>query len=74
MRFSKNRAAHKQLVTRSRYVWLKKPWNLTDAQATRLSQLEGLNLKINRAYLLKEAFREFWNYRRAGWAKRYLSR
>ena len=74
MRFSENRAAHKQLVTRSRYVWLKKPWNLTDAQATRLSQLEGLNLKINRAYLLKEAFREFWNYRRAGWAKRYLSR
>ena len=67
-------AAHKQLVTRSRYVWLKNPWNLTDAQATRLSQLEGLNLKINRAYLLKEAFREFWNYRRVGWAKRYLSR
>jgi transposase len=67
-------AAHKQLVTRSRYVWLKNPWNLTDAQATRLSQLEGLNLKINRAYLLKEAFREFWNYRRAGWAKRYLKR
>ena len=55
-------------------MWLKNPWNLTDAQATRLSQLEGLNLKINRAYLLKEAFREFWNYRRVRWAKRYLSR
>ena len=67
-------AAHKELVARSRYVWLKNPWNLTDKQAVRLSQLEALNLKIGRAYLIKEAFREFWNYRRAGWAKRYLRR
>ena len=67
-------AAHKQLVVRSRYVWLKNPWNLTDTQAVRLTQLEALNLKIGRAYLLKEAFRESWNYRRAGWAKRYLTR
>lgn len=65
-------AAHKRLVARTRYVWLKNPWNLTEKQATRLSELEGLNLKINRAYLLKEAFREFWSYRQAGWAKRYL--
>ena len=67
-------AAHKQLLARTRYVWLKNPWNLTGTQAARLSELERLNLKINRAYLLKEAFREFWNYRRAGWAKRYLKR
>lgn len=67
-------AEHKQLVARTRYVWLKNPWNLTDKQAARLSELERLNLKINRAYLLKEAFREFWNYRRAGWALRYLKR
>ena len=50
------------------------PWNLTDKQAVRLSQLEALNLKIGRAYLIKEAFREFWKYRRAGWAERYLTR
>ena len=66
--------SYKQLVARTRYVWLKNPWNLTNSQATRLGELEKLNLKINRAYLLKEAFREFWNYRRAGWAKRYLKR
>ena len=24
--------AHKQLMARSRYVWLKNPWNLTDKQ------------------------------------------
>lgn len=67
-------AQHKQLVARTRYVWLKNPWNLTENQSIRLGQLERLNLKIGRAYLIKEAFREFWNYRRAGWAKRYLTR
>ncbi len=28
-----------------------------------LSDLEKLNLKINLAYLLKEAFRKYWHYR-----------
>ena len=65
---------HKQLMAKTRYIWLKNPWNLTDNQATRLGELEALNLKINRAYLLKEAFREFWDYNRAGWAKRFLDR
>lgn len=66
--------AHKELMAKTRYIWLKNPWNLTDKQQARLSQLEQLNLKINRAYLLKEAFREFWCYSRSGWAKRYLDK
>ena len=66
--------AHKELMTKTRYIWLKNPWNLTDKQQLRLSELEQINLKINRAYLLKEAFREFWSYTYAGWAKRYLDR
>ena len=59
---------------KTRFIWLKNPWNLTEAQHRRLSELEHLNLKINRAYLLKELFAHFWTYRRAGWAKRYLKR
>ena len=39
-----------------------------------LGELERLNLKIKRAYLLKETFAQFWSYRHAGWAKRYLPR
>lgn len=66
--------AHKALMAKTRYIWLKNPWNLTDKQKARLSELEHLNLKINRAYLLKEAFREFWEYTRPGWAKRYLDK
>jgi len=63
---------YKRLLARTRYIWLKSPWNLTDRQRFRLSELEGLNLKINRAYLLKESFREFWDHQTPDSAKEYL--
>ena len=66
--------AHKALMVKTRFIWLKNPWNLTDGQTFRLTELERLNLKINRAYLLKELFRHFWSYTYAGWARRYLKR
>ena len=66
--------SHKELVTHTRYIWLKNPWNLTDQQKGRLSVLEKLNLKINRAYLLKESFRQLWNYKTMGWASRFLKK
>lgn len=62
------------LLKHTRYIWLKNPWNLTPKQRQRLGHLEKLNLRINRAYLLKEAFREFWEYKTFGWAKRYLKK
>lgn len=65
---------HQNLMKDTRYIWLKNPWNLTEKQKNRLGSLEKLNLKINRAYLLKEAFRKFWSYNKKGWAKRYLKK
>ena len=65
---------HKELVKRTRYLWLKNPWNLKDDQKARLSALEKLNLKINRAYLLKEAFRDLWSYTKPAWATKYLQK
>jgi transposase len=62
------------LLKRTRYIWLKNPENLTDKQRARLGYLEKLNLKINRAYLLKESFRELWSYQRTGWANRFLTK
>jgi transposase len=64
----------KDLLKDTRYIWLKNPWNLTDRQKVRLSALEKLNLRINRAYLLKEAFRRFWAYQYRGWAEKYLQK
>ena len=63
-----------EILQRTRYIWLKNPENLTDKQRARLGYLEQLNLRCNRAYLLKESFREFWEYKRKGWAKRFLKK
>ncbi|MGC9424159.1 ISL3 family transposase [Vibrio sp.] len=69
----KLKSSDPELLKKSRYIWLKNPWNLTDNQKIRLSDLEKLNLKINRAYLLKEAFRKFWDYSYKAWARKYLN-
>lgn len=60
------------VLKKTRYIFLKNPENLTDKQRMRLSDLERLNLRINRAYLLKEAFRPFWDYTCRAWAESYL--
>jgi transposase len=63
-----------ELLKDTRYIWLKNPWNLTPKQKQRLGYLEKLNLRTNRAYLLKEAFRQFWEYDHVGWARSYLKK
>lgn len=63
---------HKDLVKNSRYLWLKNPWHLTGGQAERLATLVKLNTEVHRAYLLKEMFRRFWEYKYPGWARRFL--
>lgn len=62
------------LLKDTRYLFLKNPWNLTDPQRRRLGFLEKLNLKVTRAYILKEAISGLWVYRVKGWAKRFLDR
>jgi transposase len=47
--------------------------HLLDAVDTvRKEKAQKLNLKINRACLLKKAFRKFWDYSHKAWAKKYL--
>jgi transposase len=49
------------LLNKSKYLFLKKPENLTDKQEIRLSYLLKLNLRSVKAYLLKEEFRLLWD-------------
>ena len=63
---------HKGILAGTRYIWLKNPWNLTDRQKVSLSFLEKLNLKIHRAYLLKESFRDFWQSTSKEIARKFL--
>jgi transposase len=66
------RATNPDLLEGTRYLWLKNPWNLKRHQRARLHELEWYNLKINRAYLLKELFRHVWDFTTRKRAKRYL--
>ena len=61
-KIEKNKPINPELLKRTRYLWLKNPENRKDEERARLGSLEKLNLKSHRAWLLKEFFREFWNY------------
>ena len=63
---------HEPVLKHSRWIWLKRAWNLTQKQGVKLGQLLKYNLQTVRAYLLKEDFHRFWEYRRPNWAKRYF--
>lgn len=51
-------------LSKTRYIWLKNPVNLTRAQAARLDEIgkmRKLNLRTMRAYHIRLNFQEFWN-------------
>jgi len=56
----------------TRYLWLKNPWNLRDAERPRLAALLRQHLPIVKAYLLKESFRDFWSHTIRSAAQRFL--
>jgi len=62
------------VLTHSRWCLLKRPENLTENQDIKLRELLGCNLKTIRAYLLKEDFRFFWEYKSAAWAGKFLDK
>jgi transposase len=60
------------LLTHSRWCLLKRPENLTDRQTVKLDELLKYNLQSVRAYLHREDFQRFWEYRSPAWAGRFL--
>ena len=68
------RHTNPDLLTGTRYLWLKHSCNLTPQERGRLSHLERLNLRINRAYLLKEMFCQLWQCQSRQEAERLLDR
>ncbi len=62
------------ILKKSRWLFLKRPENLTDKQDTSLAALLQYNLKTVRSYLLKEDFQFFWEYCSAYWAGLFLDR
>jgi len=69
----KAEAEKKPFIKGERYNILRNSDNLTPEQQVSLQKLLDLNANINAAYMLKEAFRDFWTYRHFGYARRFLS-
>ena len=62
------------VLTKSRWLLLKRPENLTEKQETKLADLLRYNLKSIRSYLLKEEFQLFWSYKSPYWAGQFLDK
>lgn len=55
----------------SRYLWMTNEENQSEDAADRFATLKHTDLKVARAWAIKELFRNFWSYTYAGCAKRF---
>ena len=60
------------VLKKSRWLLLKREDNLKTEQRFRLPDLLRYNLRTVRAYLLKVAFQQLWDYNSATWAGKFL--
>ncbi len=63
---------YEHILKHSRWCFLKRPENLTEKQTVKLKDIVKYNLKTMRAYLLREEFQRFWEYRSPTWAAKFL--
>jgi transposase len=65
---------YEAVLTKTRWLLLKRPVNLADKQETKLADLLLYNLRSIRCYLLKEEFQLFWRYTSPYWAGELLDK
>lgn len=65
---------YEPVLTKTRWLLLKRPENLTARQDSKLAELLQYNLKSIRSYLLKEEFQLFWQYISPYWAGVFLDK
>jgi transposase len=56
----------------TKYLWLYSEENLPERLIPTLERLKAMNLKVGRAWALKESLRGLWSYQREGWARRFF--
>ena len=66
------RDGYEPVLKHSRWCLLKRPENLTEKQTVKVKELLKYNLQTMRAYLHREDFQRFWEYRSPAWAARFL--
>ncbi|HZM06335.1 MAG TPA: ISL3 family transposase [Candidatus Saccharimonadales bacterium] len=73
------RQEHKELLAQgdetlkgTRQLWLYNPQHFSQEQRDQFSGLKDQQLKVARAWAMKELFSKFWGYQEEGWARRFL--
>jgi transposase len=66
------RDGYEPVLKRSRWCFLKRPENRTDKETVKLSEILQYNLRTVRAFLQREEFQRFWEYKSAAWAGKFL--
>jgi transposase len=73
------RQEHKELQNQNnevlkgtKYWWLYNPDNIPQFLRPAFDSLRKMDLKVSRAWAIKENFRRLWNYHREGWALRFF--
>lgn len=63
-----------ETLVRTKYLWLKNPQNWTEHQREHFDTLKLDTLKVGRAWAIKEAFTQFWDYHYAASARKFFDR
>lgn len=63
-----------ELLKGSKYLWLTRPENWSDRQRASFRELKQEGLKVGRAWAIKEAFSDFWDYVYEGSATKFFGR
>jgi transposase len=58
----------------TKFTWLFNEENLKEECTDRFNELKNADLKVSRAWAIKELFRDFWTYTYAGWAKHHFDK
>lgn len=62
------------VLTKTKYVWLYSKENLPEKYRAAFATLRKLDLKVGRAWAIKESLRKLWDYRRPSAALQYFTR
>lgn len=75
------RAEHKALTAQgdetlkgTRQLWLFSRENLSDSRRATMADLKALNLKVSRAWAIKESLRGLWDYLCPTWARKFFDK
>jgi transposase len=65
-------AAGDETLKGTRQLWLYNPQHFNPEQRAEFSGLKDQQLKVARAWAMKELFSKFWEYQETGWARRFF--